>query len=59
MKYEKYLEVEQEAWDNFLDIFAQSGIDREAVENALHDRDAFNDVQDAILSVVRLECEDE
>lgn len=56
MNYEKYLEVEQEAWDNFLDIFAQSGIDRKAVENALHNQDAFNDVQDAILSVVRLEC---
>lgn len=58
MNYDKYLEVEQKAWDNFLNIFAQSGVDRKAVENALHNRDAFNDVQDVILSVVRLECEE-
>lgn len=59
MKYEKYLEVEQEAWDNFLDTFAQYGINRRDVANTLHNKDAFNDVQDAILSVVVLECEDE
>lgn len=59
MKYEKYLEVEQEAWDNFLDTLAQYGISRRDVADALHNKDAFNDVQDAILSVVVLECEDE
>lgn len=58
MNYEKFYEVQQEAWDNFLDIFAQSAINRKSIENALHDSDAFNDVQDAILSVIRLECEE-
>lgn len=57
MNYERFCEVQQEAWDNFLDIFAQSAIDRKTIENALHETDSFNDVQDAILSVIRLECE--
>ncbi|WP_391559309.1 hypothetical protein [Robertmurraya sp.] len=57
MNYEKFCEVQQEAWDNFLDIFAQSALNRKAIEDALHDSDAFNDVQDAILSAIRLECE--
>jgi len=57
MNYEKFCKVQQEAWDNFLDIFAQSAIDRKTIENALHESDSFNDVQDAILSVIPLECE--
>jgi hypothetical protein len=58
VNYEKYQEVQQEAWDSFLDIFAQHGLDRKTIENAFHETDSFNDVQDAILSVVHLECEE-
>lgn len=59
MTYDEFCEVETKAWDAFVGVFEKNGVIGDDLIFALDSKDCYNDVSDAVLSVVVLECEDE
>lgn len=59
MTYDDFCVLETEAWDAFIAVFEKKGINGDDLISALDSKDCYNDVTDAVLSVVVLECEDE
>lgn len=58
MTYDQLGEVENKAWEAFLDVLENAGINRTKVSNALDNKDCYNDVFDAIISCVNIEDEE-
>lgn len=58
MTYDQLGEVENKAWEAFLDVLENAGISRAEVSNALDNKDCYNDVFDAIISCVEIEDEE-
>lgn len=58
MTYDQLGEVENKAWEAFLDVLENAGISRTEVSNTLDNKDYYNDVFDAIISCVEIEDEE-
>lgn len=59
MTYGEFSQLLDQAWTEFFAVFAEAGVVVSPIGNAMDRDDCFNDVEDAILSVVKLKLEDE
>lgn len=57
MTYDEFCVIETQAWDAFIEAFEKHGVIGDDLISALDSKDCYNDVSDAVLSVVVLECE--
>jgi len=58
MTYDELELLTNRAWDEFFMVFAEAGVDAEALQKKMNWDDCFNDVDDAIHSIVKLEAEE-
>lgn len=57
MTYDELQELTRDAWDAFFKVFGTAGIIEDDLATALDHKDCFNNVDDAVMSVVVLEQE--
>ena len=60
MTYDMVNDLENMAWDAFLEVFKEAGVSSTKLGIELDRRDIFNSVNDAVMESVRdvLECEE-
>lgn len=59
MTYDELDEITDNAWLAFFNVFKDNGLDIYKIEQAMDNKDCFNDVEDAIMNAVRNELEGE
>jgi DNA-binding transcriptional MerR regulator len=59
MTYDELDEIVDDAWLAFFNVFKDNGLDIHKIEQAMDNKDCFNDVEDAIMNAVHTELEGE
>lgn len=59
MQYEEFDRMVTVAWSGFFNILEYYGLDRKDAHKALNRKDCYNEVFDALISIVEIESEDE
>lgn len=59
MTYAELVQVELKAWESYLQVLQEYGIDKKKVSIELDNADAYNDVFDVVIGCVNLEPENE
>lgn len=59
MTYDELDEITDQAWLAFFNVFKDNGLDIYKIEEAMDNKDCFNDVEDAIMATLGNEIEGE
>lgn len=59
MTYDELDKITDQSWLAFFNVFKDNGLDIYKIEEAMDNKDCFNDVEDAIMNAVHTELEGE